>query len=538
MIADTRGPPTTKSRDARPSERGTCFRAPQGACSVECVSSRASLVESAAILLASPDLPAALSGVAERLRRHADVLRMGVAVDQPGEPWLRVIDVHGDGSGPAEQGGALMPRLGTANGRVVASGKPYGNDDVANSSVFVEERVLVAAGARAYYCLPATFGGRVLGTLNVALRRLPTDADDLLQTLRALGDLLGAALERDRLSGEVQRLAAALRRRSEALDHDLDRVGATRPVAKSDAFRRVLREVERAAAVDLPVLLLGETGTGKEVLARHLHRCGPRADGPFVVVNCAALPDALAESELFGVRRGAYTGAETDRLGVFAAAHGGTLFLDEVGELSLATQAKLLRAVQEGEVTPLGASAPMRVDLRLVAATHRDLARLTTTQGFRADLYHRLAALPIQVPPLAQRREDIPDLVREFVRAAAARMHRDAPAIGDTLLRVLAARHFPGNVRELRNLVERAVVFSNEILVLPDDQLPQIAPGQASGPAVGDADWPTLDQAQAAHIRATLHRTQGRVYGPHGAAALLGVPGSTLKSRMERLGMA
>ena len=501
------------------------------------------VVDSVAAVLASPDVLVALRRVVDRLAQSLDLLRVGVAIDGPDPNWLRVLEAYGDGSGPAEQGGGRMPRAGSVNGRVVAAGIHHANfalqtEPPGGESAFVEERLLRSAGASAYCCVPARFDGRVLGTLNVALRSAPADPVAALECLSEFGDLLGAVLERDRLAAEVLRLTAALRSRNEVLDAELDRVQAVRPVARSPAFRAALAAVGQAAAVDLPVLLLGETGTGKEVLARHLHRVGPRSDGPFVAVDCASLPDGLAESELFGVRRGAFTGAERDRRGMFEAASGGSLFLDEVGDLPLTTQAKLLRAVQERQFTPLGATAVIHVDVRVIAATHRDLRAMVAAGSFREDLYHRLAGLPIRVPPLAERREDIPELVEQFVRAACVRMQRQPPPISQSLMRALLQRPFPGNVRELRNLIERALVFSGEILVLPADELPAIGGAELRGTADASDDWPTLADAQIEHIRATLLRTAGRIYGPNGAAALLGLPPSTLKSRMARLGMA
>lgn len=497
-----------------------------------------SLAAAATALIAEPDLAAGLWALARALPEELALLRLGVATVEVGGPFLRVVETAGDPAGPAGRGGARMPREGSANGHVVRTGQPHVNLDLPGGTPrFLEEHLLRAQGARAFLCLPARRAGAVLGTLNVALRAAPAAPEELLADLQHLADLVGAALHRMHLESEVRRLSDALRRRSQALDADLDRLGALQPLGESPAFRACLREVERAAVVDASVLLLGATGTGKEVLARHLHRMSARAEGPFVAVNCAALPEALVESELFGHRRGAFTGAEQDRQGLFVKAGGGTLLLDEVGELTLPVQAKLLRALDQREVVPVGSDEPVATDVRIVAATHRDLHAMVEAGAFRRDLYYRLVALPVRVPSLAERREDIPLLVRAFLASACARMARPEPAVRPGVLATLQRREYPGNVRELRNLVERALVYSGDSLELPADELPRVGGGREPQARAEGASWPTLDEVQREHIERTLAHTRGKFYGTGGAAELLGMAPSSLKSRMQRLGI-
>jgi transcriptional regulator with GAF, ATPase, and Fis domain len=298
-------------------------------------------------------------------------------------------------------------------------------------------------------------------------------------------------------------------------------------VGQSAAIRSVLLQVEQVAPTSATVLLLGETGTGKDLLARALHVRSRRGDRPMVALNCAALPASLVESELFGREKGAYTGALTRQAGRFELADGSTLFLDEVGELPAETQAKLLRVLEDGRFERLGGGATVRVDVRVVAASNRDLERAVREGKFRDDLYYRLNVFPIRLPPLRQRRDDIPLLVRAFVRELAPAMGKTIESIPQEALDALQRYDWPGNVRELRNVIERA-------LIVCADPVLHVEVPQATDSAAEDL---TLAAVERRHIRYVLVRTGWRVSGRDGAAEVLGLKPATLESRIAKLGI-
>ena len=300
----------------------------------------------------------------------------------------------------------------------------------------------------------------------------------------------------------------------------------------SAAVREVLRQIALVARTDSTVLILGETGTGKELVASAIHQHSARGHAPFVVLNCAALAPTLLESELFGHERGAFTGAQARRTGRFELAHGGSLFLDEIGEMPLDLQPRLLRLLQEHQYERLGSSRTLHADVRVVAATNRDLARQCEQREFREDLYYRLNVFPITLPPLRQRREDIPVLARYFLDRFATRMGKPMPFISSATMTALHNHAWPGNIRELQNVIERAVIVSagDELDVRLDVR-------QAEEPS-GSQEPVSLAAVTRAHIVAALQSTNGVVGGPHGAAALLGLKRSTLVFRMKKLGIS
>jgi formate hydrogenlyase transcriptional activator len=304
-------------------------------------------------------------------------------------------------------------------------------------------------------------------------------------------------------------------------------------VGQSSALRQVLRLVDTVATSDSTVLLLGETGTGKELIARALHARSLRRERALVKLNCAAIPGGLLESELFGHERGAFTGAITQKVGRLELANQGTLFLDEVGDIPLELQPKLLRVLQEREFEHLGSTRTTRVDVRLVAATHRDLETMMAQKQFRSDLYYRLNVFPIDVPPLRERTEDIPLLVRHFVEHFARRMGRTIETIPSETIETLTRYPWPGNIRELQNLIERAVILSPG----PALQVPLRDLNTRAISAQGGGRHETLEQAERAHILAALHEVQWVLSGPRGAAARLGLNRSTLQFRMKKLGI-
>ena len=302
-------------------------------------------------------------------------------------------------------------------------------------------------------------------------------------------------------------------------------------VGEAESMQRVFRDIERVAATDSTVLVLGETGTGKELVARAIHRRSRRRDAVMVKVNCGAIPTALAESELFGHEKGAFTGAVQRKPGRFALANNGTIFLDEVGDLPLDVQVKLLRVLQEQEFEPIGATRPTRVNVRVIAATNRDLQDAVRHGAFREDLFYRLNIFPIQLPPLRERPADVPALALHFVREFGRRMGKPAREIAPEAMRQLTAYAWPGNVRELANVLERAVILCDGPVVLETHF------SALNRSAADRGAFPTLEEMERQHIRRALERTGGVLAGPNGAARLLGMRRSTVWSRMKKLGL-
>ena len=382
--------------------------------------------------------------------------------------------------------------------------------------------------------------------------RCDSYAPAVVDQVETYGQILGLALD------NAERRITLEHLRQEELERarELDEVAAGYGVLErslSPAVRALAAQARQVAATDTPVLILGETGTGKERLARALHRWSPRGARPFVALNCAAIPASLLESELFGHARGAFTGATRDRLGRFQLAHTGTLLLDEIGELPIELQAKLLRVLQEGVVEPVGSDKSVKVDVRILAATHVDLERAIASGRLREDLYYRLAVFPLRLPPLRQRPEDLPLLCAAMLAEQSQRTGRSGMRVNEAGLERLRAHTWPGNLRELSNALERATI------VTPGDELGPEAfelgsnmsnrtgllkpvqedtPDLAEGPVLHAGRVATLEEVSALQIQRVLTRTGGRVYGPGGAAELLGVPPSTLQSRMKKLGIA
>ncbi|MET0399748.1 MAG: sigma-54 dependent transcriptional regulator [Longimicrobiaceae bacterium] len=348
----------------------------------------------------------------------------------------------------------------------------------------------------------------------------PLDTDRILLVLRNALHQRGLLAENVRLRGEVE--------------------GRHQIVGKSFAVRQLLERVERVAPTDARVLITGENGTGKELVARAVHRLSPRANNPFIEVNCAAIPSELIESELFGHMKGSFTGAYEDRAGKFELANEGTLFLDEIGDMSHAAQAKVLRALQEGLITRVGGAKPIKVDVRVLAATNKDLEEEIRQGRFREDLYYRLNVIPLHVPPLRERREDIPMLVRHFAQQFARRMKRTIETIPVDAMQALTRYDWPGNIRELQNLIERAVILSpGPTLFVPMEALTPRGTGilGLATPLVDGQAPETLIETDRRHILAALQASDWVLSGPAGAAARLGLKRSTLQFRMRKLGI-
>jgi len=367
----------------------------------------------------------------------------------------------------------------------------------------------------------------VLKRTKEALRKAHDELEERVKERTA--ELASAQEQLQERFQEIEQLKQRLEKENIYLQEEIKLlVEHTEIVGQSKGMRKILAQAEQVAQTDSTVLLLGETGTGKELLARGIHSLSSRKDRPLVTVNCASLPPTLIESELFGREKGAYTGALTKMVGRFEVADGSTLFLDEIGELSVDLQSKLLRVLEEGKFERLGSTKTLHVNVRIIAATNRNLAREEKEGRFRKDLYYRLNVFPIAIPPLRERPEDIPLLVWAFVKEFQKRMGKEMESIPRKSIEALQTYPWPGNVRELRNVIERAMIVSGgKNLVV---QLPKLASSETE-------DTPSLEDTERRHIVRVLERTGWRVAGKAGAAEILSLNKSTLYSKMKKLGI-
>jgi formate hydrogenlyase transcriptional activator len=390
---------------------------------------------------------------------------------------------------------------------------------------------LVAEGMQSLCCVPLMRPGGALGTFVLGSTRENAFQDDDLALMGQVAAQLAIAIENHNAAVEIERLRQRLDEERAYLEGEIRSEGQfAEIVGDSNDLKQVLNQVTTVAASDATVLILGETGTGKELVARAIHRLSRRKDKPFIKVNCAAIPTGLLESELFGHEKGAFTGAISRKIGRLELADGGTVFLDEIGEISLELQPKLLRVLQDQEFERLGSTRTINVNLRLLAATNRNLAESVANRQFRSDLFYRLNVFPILVPPLRERREDIPLLVRHFVHQFAQRMGRSIESIPKETMKALTEWRWPGNVRELENLMERSVILSEgNALRVPLSEMRFTVEN-----SVERSDH-TLDNAERSHILRILRETGGVIAGPHGAAQRLGLKRTTLQSKMQRL---
>ena len=428
---------------------------------------------------------------------------------------------------------AVIPRVGSAVGWVYEHRCIHVRPDLKRERVFVEDEFFVQEGLGRMINLPLLVHNTCLGTLNIGSVQTGDPDVEEMAFLEQVASQIAFAIDHVQAYGQINRLREELAREHEYLVEGLTLThNFGTMVGKSVALRQVLRLAQSVGPTSTAALITGETGTGKELLARAIHELSPRRQKPFISVNCAALPMGLVESELFGHERGAFTGADQCRLGRFELAHGGTLFLDEISEMPLEAQAKLLRVLEDGQVDRIGSSRSKRVDVRIIAATNADLVAAIGAGRFRPDLYYRLHVFPIVIPPLRDRPEDIPLLARHFLKYFQSKLKRPRLDFGAKVMDRLVRYPWPGNVRELQNMIERAVILARSSTVEIDDQFLMPPSALAKADATDN-----LQELERLHILQILDRTLWRIYGQDGAAAQLGLNPSTLRSRLKRLGL-
>jgi formate hydrogenlyase transcriptional activator len=406
-------------------------------------------------------------------------------------------------------------------------------------------RLAAAEGLISGCSVPLISRGNSIGVLSIGSFREAAFTDEDVELLRQIAVQVAICVANALAYKEIEELKNTLAKEKLYLEDEIRSEYFDEIVGESKPLQRVLEQLQTVADTDATVLILGETGTGKELIARALHNQSRRKAKTFVKLNCSAIPTGLLESELFGHERGAFTGAIAQKIGRLELADKGTLFLDEIGDIPSELQPKLLRALQEMEFERLGSTRTLKVDVRLIAATNRDLAKMVADREFRSDLYYRLNVFPIGVPPLRDRSDDIPRLVRHFVSKYAQRLNRQIETIPSDAMRALQQWHWPGNVRELENFMERAVILSRgSVLNVPISELrgssppPDSSSKPASAPlSAASSGSDTLEESERQHILKVLAETNWVMSGPDGAAARLGLKRTTLQGKMRKLGI-
>ncbi len=493
------------------------------------------LLEVTNVLNSQRDLEGLWRVIADQIQTVIPWDRAGITLYEPASNTFRFYAVVTHIDEPALRSDAIIPLEGSAVGWVYTHRRVHVRPDLQRDRRFFEDEYYVREGLGRMINLPLLARDRCLGTLNIGSVQPGDPNPEDLKFLQHVATQIAYAIDHVLAYEQIKQLTEQLRQENEYLAAEVKAIRIPdQLVGKSPGFLRVLDLVRTVAGTDTTVLLLGETGTGKEILARAIHDLSPRRNRPFIRVNCAALPAGLVESELFGHERGAFTGAEQRRPGRFELANTGTLFLDEIGELPLEMQAKLLRVLQDGIVDRIGGTKPVQVDVRLIAATNADLAAGIKKGSFRPDLYYRLNIFPISIPPVRDRREDIPLLAHHFLSELSRKLKRPGLRLDPEFLDRLMSYSWPGNVRELQNVIERAVILSRSSLVeLHDILLPNLP--SASAPL--EERSLNLEHLERNHILGVLERADWRIYGDGGAAELLGMNPETLRSRLRKLGL-
>src|SRR5882724_1403162 len=510
------------------------------------------LLEVNNVLVTSRELPEVFRGIVSTLKRviHHDYTSLALLDPVSGLLKIHALDFPGH-QGLFKQE-ITIARDASPAGTAIATGQPLlarGAELERYTSDVM--RILRAEGLQSVCCVPLITQGRTFGSLNLASRRLDAFPPQDVELLQQVAAQIAIAVENALAFKEIDALKNKLAVEKLYLEEEIrSEFNFEEIVGESPVLKRALAQVELAAPAGTTVLLLGETGTGKELFARAIHNLSPRRDRTFVKINCAAIPSGLLESELFGHEKGAFTGAIAQKVGRFELADRGTLFLDEVGDLPLELQPKLLRVLQEQEFERLGGTRTTRVDVRVVTATNSDLSKLVAERAFRSDLYYRLNVFPIQIPALRERPEDIPLLVRYFVQRFSRSLNKEVEYIPADDMDALSNYSWPGNIRELENLLERAVILSpGKELRVPLSELKSATLAAAAGTDSSSSftsstsstsltsSISTLEEAERQHILRALKQTQWRVAGPKGAAVLLGMKRTTLQARIRKLGI-
>ncbi len=483
-------------------------------------------------IIANLDRESLFDAVFQALNEVVPFHRASLALHDVRADVLQVYALAGADPPRLLAAGSQFPRRGSHLAEVLETKQCRIRRDLEKERLIGLEDELLKEGIRSYVSAPLIAKGEAFGTLNVGSREPDQYTETHADLLLEVAHQVALAVQNMWAYEEIAELKAQLEQENIYLQEEIKLVhNFEEIVGQSAAMRKVLKAIETVAPTDATVLLSSETGTGKELLARAVHDLSPKKSKPLVKVNCAALPNNLIESELFGHGRGSFTGAVSRKIGRFELADGGTIFLDEIGDLPLEMQTKLLRVLQEGEFERVGGTRTIKVNVRVIAATNRDLQTAMQEGRFRSDLFYRLNVFPVAIPPLRERTEDIELLVNHFVNKYAAKMGKRIDTIPQKKLAALMCYSWPGNVRELENVIERAVILSEGHSLQLDDCLPQPEGTSGASPTI------TLDEAQRAHILKVLQLTQGKVSGERGAAQILGIKPTTLESRMKKLGI-
>jgi len=473
--------------------------------------------------------------IAHVVRNFLNIARASLAVYDPERDEFEIIAIAiQEGSRVGK--GWSVPHLGSRMGKAFDSGQAFFAKLRSGSAAFFEDPPLLNEGMQTGLVIPMIVDGKAIGTFNVNFREERALSQSDIELLGKVANQIGIAVANSRAFHSIRRRSEGLERQNEYLQELLQQKDSSL-VVNCPSMRYTLDRLMTLAKVDTTVLIGGETGTGKGVLARTLHEWSSRRKMPFVKCDCAALTPSLIESELFGHEKGAFTGAHARRIGRFELANGGTIFLDEIAEMPLPTQAKLLGVLQDRQVQRVGGAAWIPVDIRVIAATNRDLRAEVEAGRFREDLYYRLNVLSVQLLPLRERKEDILPLAAHFIRVFNRTLGRSVTSISPSAIESLTNYAWPGNIRELENVIERAILLSKGPVLELDDVL---APPSHVAPTSTDGRKPELlplAEVERRHIRAVLEETDWRIAGERGAAKILGLHPNTLRSRMKKLGV-